>query len=173
MARIDAARNRQRLLDAARQVFCAQGLDASLESVARNAGLGIATLYRNWPTRSALMAEVYATEVDDLVTSPERLVAEHPPEQALRLWVERVFEMAPILGPVADGDLHNTVVDALEGSLTVLLDANQATMGGIAPRELLMVLGGIPLALPQPHDRQRALALADLVFDGLRYRANT
>ncbi|MGN6409693.1 MAG: TetR/AcrR family transcriptional regulator [Curtobacterium sp.] len=73
--RADAARNRQRLVDAARTAFTAQGEDTSLEAVARAAGVGIGTLYRNFPTREDLIAAVYRAELDAALATVDDLLA--------------------------------------------------------------------------------------------------
>src|SRR5689334_20961183 len=85
--RSDAARNRLRLLEAAKAVFAAGGAEASLEAVAREAGVGIGTLYRHFPTREALFEAVYRREVDELAALAERLGREQPPLAALRTWL--------------------------------------------------------------------------------------
>ena len=85
--RADSLRNRDRLLVAARDVFSAGGPDASLEAVARAAGVGIGTLYRHFPTREALFQAVYRREVDQLVDLAATLAAEAPPMEALRRWL--------------------------------------------------------------------------------------
>src|SRR4051794_32342760 len=85
--RSDSLRNRERLLAAARVVFSAGGPDASLEAVARTAGVGIGTLYRHFPTREALFQAVYRHEVDQLVELAVTLAAEAPPLEALRRWL--------------------------------------------------------------------------------------
>src|SRR6476660_4357729 len=85
--RADAVRNRERVLAAAKAVFSAGGPDASLESVARVAGVGIGTLYRPFPTREALFQAVYRREVDQLVELAATLAAEAPPMEALRRWL--------------------------------------------------------------------------------------
>src|ERR1700710_2549754 len=84
--RADAIRNRERVLKAARRVFSAGGPEASLEAVARRAGVGIGTLYRHFPTREALFEAVYRREVDQLAELAELLRAEASPGVALRGW---------------------------------------------------------------------------------------
>src|SRR3954449_1708164 len=84
--RADAVRNRDRLLVAAKAVFSAGGSDASLEAVARRAGVGIGTLYRHFPTREALFEAVYRREVDELAALAEALNLEAAPAEALRRW---------------------------------------------------------------------------------------
>src|SRR5579864_9491540 len=85
--RADAVRNRERLLEAAKAVFSAGGPDASLEAVARRAGVGIGTLYRHFPTREALFEAVYRREVQQLADLAERLKEEAQPVEALRQWM--------------------------------------------------------------------------------------
>src|SRR6201999_1757165 len=86
--RADAERNRIRLLDAARAAF-ASGRDAvTLEQVARDAGVGIGTLYRHFPTREALVEALYRKELADLCATAEHLLKERPPERALRAWMD-------------------------------------------------------------------------------------
>src|SRR5690242_16322305 len=88
--RADAARNRARLVEAARELFLAAPSDAevSREQVARQAGVGIGTLYRHFPTRLDLLEAVYREEVDGLEQTAERLTAEHAPYDALERWLE-------------------------------------------------------------------------------------
>ena len=82
--RSDAVRNRERVLEAAKSVFSAGGPDASLEAVARHAGVGIGTLYRHFPTREALFEAVYRREVEQLTDLAEQLKSESSPVEALR-----------------------------------------------------------------------------------------
>jgi AcrR family transcriptional regulator len=86
--RADAQRNFDALLRAAREVFAEQGADAALEEVARRAGVGIGTLYRNFPTRRDLFERVYISEVEDLCTAAREL-ADLPPWEALDGWLHR------------------------------------------------------------------------------------
>jgi AcrR family transcriptional regulator len=86
--RADARRNYDALLAAARDVFSEQGTDASLEEVARRAGVGIGTLYRNFPTRRDLFESVYVGEVEELCAAAAAL-AERDPWEALVAWVHR------------------------------------------------------------------------------------
>ena len=86
--RADARRNFDALLAAAREVFAEQGPDASLEDVARRAGVGIGTLYRNFPTRSDLFERVYIGEVQDLCAAARDL-GDRPPWEALEAWLDR------------------------------------------------------------------------------------
>src|SRR6195256_2209044 len=85
--RVDAVRNRERVLEAAKVVFSAGGAEASLEAVARAAGVGIGTLYRHFPTREALFEAVYRREVQHLADLAEELKQEAQPVDALRHWM--------------------------------------------------------------------------------------
>ena len=86
--RADAERNRARLLDAARAAFASGQASVSLDQVARDAGVGIGTLYRHFPTREALVEALYRKELDDLCASATALLAARSPEGALRAWLD-------------------------------------------------------------------------------------
>src|SRR5919112_5514942 len=86
--RADARRNFDALLAAAREAFAEQGSDASLEDIARRAGVGIGTLYRNFPTRQDLFESVYLGEVEELCAAAEAAMAQ-PPWEALASWLRR------------------------------------------------------------------------------------
>ena len=90
--RADAVRNRERVLEAAKSVFSAGGPEASLEAVARTAGVGIGTLYRHFPTREALFEAVYRHEVQQLADLAERLKKEARPIEALRQWMRSIVK---------------------------------------------------------------------------------
>src|SRR5438105_6792348 len=90
--RADAVRNRDRVLEAAKVVFSAGGADASLEAVARRAGVGIGTLYRHFPTREALFEAVYRREVEQLGELADQLKSEAEPVEALRRWLRSNVE---------------------------------------------------------------------------------
>lgn len=85
--RADAERNRKRLMDVARVAFAEKGASASLEDIARTAGVGIGTLYRHFPTRDALLDEMYRDEGSQLAKAAERLSVELAPVEALREWL--------------------------------------------------------------------------------------
>src|SRR3954463_3456620 len=91
--RADARRNFDALIAAAREVFAENGADASLEDIARRAGVGIGTLYRNFPTRQDLFEAVYVSEINELAAVASS-VADRPPWEALTVWLERFVEYA-------------------------------------------------------------------------------
>src|ERR1700752_2171988 len=90
--RADAIRNRERVLEAAKAVFSQGGPEASLETVAKRAGVGIGTLYRHFPTREALYEAVYRHEVEQLVELAKHLEAEMTPIEEVRPWLQAGVE---------------------------------------------------------------------------------
>src|SRR6516225_4123511 len=90
--RADAVRNRERVLEAAKAVFSAGGPEASLEAVAKRAGVGIGTLYRHFPTRESLFEAVYRREVEQLSELAEQLMNAKDPVEALRRWLRSNVE---------------------------------------------------------------------------------
>jgi AcrR family transcriptional regulator len=92
--RADARRNNERLVAAAREVFTKYGGDASMEAIAKEAGVGVGTLYRHFPKRIDIVEAVYRTDVDELVGSAEGAIAEHEPWAALELWLNAFLRYA-------------------------------------------------------------------------------
>src|SRR6202167_5114535 len=85
--RTDAQRNRERILEIAKEAFTRSGADTSLDDIARDAGVGPGTLYRHFPTRDALIEAVYWTEVEKLAAAERRFAEAMPPIEALRAWM--------------------------------------------------------------------------------------
>jgi AcrR family transcriptional regulator len=181
--RADAVRNRERLLETAADIFSVGGPDASLEAVARRAGVGIGTLYRHFPTREALFEAVYRREVDQLSERAERLANEFEPVEALRRWLHaNVRLVATKKGMVAalalaayrPSELHAYSADRLTKAVGSLLD--RAVRAGeiradITPEDLLRALVGVSYNVSDTPDwRKTALRLADVFVDGLRKR---
>lgn len=173
MARSDAARNRRALLEAARSAFEREGLGASLEGIAREAGVGIGTLYRHFPRRADLVTASYGAEIDDLCSCAPTLIAERGALAGLRAFAARFLAGAELVVAAYETDPQRRIIDRLAAALQELLDACRAEglLGPADGREILMLLGGLALALPLEQDRHRALALFDLAIDGLRLRA--
>src|SRR5882672_11757920 len=92
--RADARRNREELLDVARQVIAEEGTEASLRDIARRAGVGIGTLYRHFPTREALLSEVLGEILAGARANGELLLAEAAPDEAVVQWLERFVQGA-------------------------------------------------------------------------------
>ncbi len=93
--RADSQRNRERLLDAAARAFSHAGPDATLDAIAKDAGVGIGTLYRHFPTREALIEAAYRSELARLCDSVGELLAAQAPDEALRAWMDRFVDYMP------------------------------------------------------------------------------
>jgi AcrR family transcriptional regulator len=177
--RADAIRNRERVLEAAKAVFSQGGPEASLEAVARRAGVGIGTLYRHFPTREALYEAVYRHEVEQLVELAKHLEAETAPVEALRRWLQAGVEfmatkkgMAAALAMAAQGspDLVAYSLDRLTRAMGELLQ--RAAAAGeiridIGPEDLLRTLVGMCYAHDRPGWQAKVLRLVDVFIDGL------
>jgi AcrR family transcriptional regulator len=180
--RADALRNRDLLLEAAKSVFSAGGPEASLEAVARTAGVGIGTLYRHFPTREALFEAVYRHEVQQLADLAERLKKERRPIEALRQWMRSIVKFvatkkgmstALALAVSKDWDLVSYSSDRLTRAIGLLLE--QAIAAGevrsdVGPEDLLRAIVGMCYTHDQPGWQKNVLRLVDIFVDGLRNR---
>ena len=178
--RADSIRNRERLLQAAAAVFSSGGPDASLEAVAKRAGVGIGTLYRHFPTREALFEAVYRHEVDQIGELAERLAKEEAPVDALRHWLHANVRlvatkkgMLAALALAATGrpELYAYSFDRLTKAVGSLL--RRAIKAGevrpdIKPEELLRALVGMCYMHDKPGWQNSVLHLVDIFVDGLR-----
>ena len=178
--RADAVRNRERVLEAAKAVFSAGGPDASLEAVARRAGVGIGTLYRHFPTRESLFEAVYRREVEQLADLAEQLKVDVAPAEALRRWLRSNVEfvatkkgMSAALALAAHGstELSAYSFDRLTKAVGVLLDRAVAAgqiRADISPEDLLRALVGMCYMHDQPGWQASVLRLVDVFIDGMR-----
>lgn len=180
--RADARQNHDRLLEAAARAFASDGSEASLKDIAKDAGVGIGTLYRRFPNREVLVEAVYRNETARLAVAATELLEKKPPVEALREWMSRFVayidtkhgmgEALPVVLSSA-GDLRMESRQLLADAIAVLLDAGIA--GGAirkdaAPGDVLMALGGVTLiAAKEPSGL--ADRLLDLLVDGLRFSA--
>jgi AcrR family transcriptional regulator len=181
--RADAVRNRERVLAAAKLVFSKGGADASLEAVAKRAGVGIGTLYRHFPTREALFEAVYRREVRQLSELAEQLKDEPSPVEALRRWLHSDIElvatkkgMAAALALAVHGssELYVDSLERLAKPVGVLLDRAVAAgeiRSDISPKDLLRALVGMCYMHDQPGWQASVVRLVDIVVDGLRLPA--
>jgi AcrR family transcriptional regulator len=182
--RADAQRNRERLLEAATQVFNQGGAEASLEAVARRAEVGIGTLYRHFPTREALFEAIYRREVQQLAALAEQLDGEAAaPVEAVRRWVHALIGfiavkkgMSAALAIVAQSSssLAVCMLEQMVGSLDRLLRRAVAAgelRGDIGAEEILRALVGMCYMHDMPDWRRNVLRMADVFIDGLRYAA--
>ena len=182
--RADAQRNRERVLEAAKIVFSAGGPDASLEAVARKAGVGIGTLYRHFPTREALYEAVYRREVEQLSELAEELKNDGAPVEALRRWLRANVEfvatkkgMAAALALAAGGapsELTAFSFERLTKAVGALLDRAAASgeiRTDISPEDLLRTLVGMCLLHDQPGWQAGVIRMLDVLVDGLRVKS--
>lgn len=180
--RADAARNRRRLLQAARTVFGSGGADASLEAVAREAGVGIGTLYRHFPTREALFEAVYRNEVEQLADLAEASKADPQPVEALRRWLHSIVGfvatkkgMSAALAVAAQGqsELFAYSTERLTRAVATLLRRAVAAgeiRGDVEPADVLRAMVGMCYINDQPGWQASVLRLVDIFVDGLRRR---
>jgi AcrR family transcriptional regulator len=182
--RADARRKREAILAAAVDVFAERGVEIPLDDVARRAEVGIATLYRHFPTREALITGAYVREIDLLCDGIDDLLARMPADRALVAWMQRFIGyvagrpgMALALKSIVTAtdaaavqSSHDRIYAAL-GRLTEAAERDGLIRSGVAPEDLANALSGISLANSQTGTRDRADRLVSLLVDGLRYGA--
>ncbi|MFJ9417806.1 TetR/AcrR family transcriptional regulator [Streptomyces sp. NPDC101227] len=179
--RADARRNRERILEAAVRAFSEKGADVPIDAIAKAAGVGSGTLYRHFPTREALVEAAYRNELVRVCDSAAELLADFPPDRAMRLWMDRFIDylaakqgMAEALrAVVASGaDPFAESLDRLSTALGSLLRAGAEAgllRSDIDPLDVGFSLAGVSLITSAPAQRERAGRLLDLILDGLRY----
>jgi AcrR family transcriptional regulator len=181
--RADAARNREQLLAAAVAAFSRDEPEVTLESIARDAGVGIGTLYRHFPSREALVDAAYRSELARLCDAVPGLLAAQPADLALRQWAEMFLEYMTTKRGMSDA-LRKVVASGgnpfaesrsrLLAAFTALLAAGAADgtlRADVEPADLMASISGVSLAAGNPEQREQAGRLLDLLMDGLRYRA--
>jgi len=180
--RSDARRNEEAVLEAAKTVFARSGVDAPIREIAAQAGVGLGTLYRRFPTRAGLIAGVFRREVDACADAAALLAAERAPIEALAAWLmlytrflatKQGLAAALHSGDPAFATLPDYFRSRFEPALSVLMDA--ATNSGevradVAPYDLLRAIGNLSVASGEdgPAHTERMLML---LLDGMRYRA--
>lgn len=179
--RADARRNREALLAAAREAFLADA-DAHVEEIARRAGVAVGTLYRHFDTREALVAEVYRQEVADLCAASGRLLAEHAPDEALRLFLLLLVEHSAVskgMGEAlesitaTDSPVFDDTREEMARALDDLLAAGVAAgliRAGLSGRVVLRALGGI-CGMRAKGWQEDAVRICAILHDGMRYGA--
>jgi AcrR family transcriptional regulator len=176
--RADAAENRARIVEVARAVVASSD-ELKLNAIAKLAGVGQGTLYRHFPTREDLLAEVYRHDVEELVAAAPLLLAEHDPVTALACWFDRVADYARVkrgvFAAVEVGvwqDLSAHSLGPIGDALTALLQAGKAA-GVVRPdvdaRDVILLIGYLTRLDEQEWDT-RARHLLHVVLDGLRSR---
>ncbi len=178
--RSDAQRNRERILEAAKAAFTRDGANASLDEIARQAGVGPGTLYRHFPTRDALIEGVYRNEVEKLATAAGRLAETMPPIEALRAWMLLLIDyiaakhiIAPALKSMAGGPtrLYESSRGLIQAAMEDLV--KRAKKSGdlrknLDASDLLRALIGVSLAGSDPDWQQSARRLVEILIAGSR-----
>jgi AcrR family transcriptional regulator len=178
--RADAVRNRERILEVAREVFRRDGAAASLDDIARRSGVGNATLYRHFPTRDDLLEAVYRSEVEKLATAEQSFAADMPPLEALRAWMLLLIDhisdkklITPALDTVTGGSIR-----LFEGSRSLIHTAfvasvNRAIVSGdlrsdTDPNDLVRALVGVFHTTAIPGWEESARRLVNILIAGVR-----
>ena len=178
--RADARRNRERILEVAKKEFTRSGANASLEEIAKKAGVGPGTLYRHFPTREELLVAVYRSEMEKLAAAERTFADAMTPAEALRAWLLLFVEAVgtkQIIAPV----LNTLVGDpkkVFEASYARMHEAIRALVkraiksGDIRkdldPIDLLRALVGVANVATSPEWQQSARRLVDILITGSR-----
>ena len=178
--RMDAQRNRERILEAAKEAFTHAGANASLDDIAKDAAVGAGTLYRHFPTRDALLEAVYRSEVEKLAAAERKFSATMPPVAALRAWMLLFVDyiaakqiIAPALNSVMGGPskLYEGSRAQIQGAIDALV--RRAIQNGdirkdLDPFDLLRALVGVSNVASTPDWKQSAKRLVDILILGSR-----
>ncbi|MFM0223705.1 TetR/AcrR family transcriptional regulator [Paraburkholderia dipogonis] len=178
--RADALRNRERILEEAKAAFTRAAGEISMEDVARQAGVGVGTLYRHFPTREALLESVYRAEVAKLAEEERRLSDSLPPLDALRAWMLLFIDyiatkkiIAPALNSIVGGPTKlfessgAQIKDAIQ-SLVMRAIASGDIRPDLEPLDLLRALVGVSNVASAPDWQQSAKRLVDILLLGSR-----
>ncbi|HEY4457668.1 MAG TPA: TetR/AcrR family transcriptional regulator [Pseudonocardiaceae bacterium] len=178
--RTDAQRNRDKLVQVATAVFAAAEGTVPLETIAREAGVGIGTLYRHFPTREALVEAVYAAELDEVTGCVPDLLRRLPPDAALRAWMERYAAfvatkrgMAETLrvgwasGRIATPATRERITAAIGMILSSGADVG-SLRAGVEPEDVTLMLMGTLHATSGENTPAQTARLLDLVLAALR-----
>ncbi|MER7406451.1 TetR/AcrR family transcriptional regulator [Streptomyces sp. NPDC000070] len=178
--RSDAQRNRERILEVA-LVELTRAADAPLSAIAKKAGVGQGTFYRHFPSREALVMEIYRHEMQQVADTAAPLLESREPDRALREWLDRCARFAMTKAGLADAlrqatsacgskPAHTPLTEAAE----LLLRANEKAgtiRPGITADDLFLTIGGLWTIDPHTDWQPRATRLLDLVMDALRVGA--
>jgi AcrR family transcriptional regulator len=178
--RTDAQRNRERILEVAKEAFTRSGANTSLDDIAKEAGVGAGTLYRHFPTRDALIEAVYRTEVEKLAAAERKFSDAMPPVEALRAWMLLFIDyiatkqiIAPALNTLVGGPskLYEGSRSQIQGAIDSLV--KRAIKSGdirrdLEPFDLLRALIGVSHVASGPDWQQSARRLVDILITGSR-----
>ena len=178
--RADAQRNRDRVLEVAREAFTRLGADASLDDVAKQAGVGAGTLYRHFPTRDELLKAVYRSEVEKLASAEQKFAETMPPMEALRAWMLLFVDyiatkkiIAPALNNLVGGPTkmfeasHDRMWEAIRGLVKRAIKSGDIRKD-LDPLDLLRALIGVANVATSPDWQQSARRLVDILITGSR-----
>ena len=178
--RADAAINRERLVAEARRIFSAGNATVPLEVVAQAAGVGVATLYRNFPTREALVEAVYRSELDALAADAEPLLATNGALDALRMWMDRYARFVAtkhamrdalriaLTSPAASVPETRARVRAVVARFMAAGAADGTIREDMEADDVTLSLAGAVLMTATSTDASQLRRLLDLLLDGLR-----
>jgi AcrR family transcriptional regulator len=178
--RADAQRNRDRVLAVARDAFTRLGADASLDDVAKQAGVGAGTLYRHFPTRDELLKAVYRSEVEKLAAAEQKFAETMPPLEALRAWMLLFVDyiatkkiIAPALNNLVGGPSkmfeasHDQIWEAIRGLVKRAIKSGDIRKD-LDAIDLLRALIGVANVASSPDWQQSARRLVDILITGSR-----
>lgn len=178
MLRADATRNRNQLLEVATRLLVSADTEPSMRAIAREAGVGIATLYRHFPTRESLVDAVYRDQVARLTHGARELLAQCPPAAALRRWMELFGDwiatksgmLDTLLAMIESGKIaHAQTQTELLAAIDEILNAGRVTgelRADVTAEDIAASLIGI-FTVAHPHDT-RASRLLNILMNGLR-----
>ncbi|HEY3627208.1 MAG TPA: TetR/AcrR family transcriptional regulator [Terracidiphilus sp.] len=177
---MDAQRNRERILAVAKEAFTRFGADASLDDIAKHAGVGAGTLYRHFPTRDALIEAVYRSEVEKLAAAGRRFAETMLPMDALRAWMLLFVDhiaakqiIAPALNSLVGGPsrLYEGSRSLVQGTIDALVKRaikNGDIRRDLDPFDLLRALIGVSHVASGSGWQQSARRLVDILITGSR-----
>ena len=178
--RMDAQRNRERILEVAKDAFARSGAGTSLDDIAKQASVGAGTLYRHFPTRGALLEAVYRTEVEKLAAAERKLAQDLSPIEALRAWMLLFVDhiatkqiIAPALNTFVGGPSklyegsRAQITGAIQGLVKRAIESGDIRRD-LDPFDLLRALIGVSNVASSPDWLQSARRLVDILIMGSR-----
>jgi AcrR family transcriptional regulator len=178
--RADAQRNRERILEVAKQVFTRRGAEASMDEIAKRAKIGPGTLYRHFPSRDDLLAAVYISEVEKLAEAQRKFSAELPPVEAMRAWMLVFIDyiaakkiIAPALNAMAGGPSRvfqqtNRLMEEAANALASRAVASGDLRPDVDPMDMLRAIYGISSAGSTDDWPVKARRFVDILIQGSR-----
>jgi AcrR family transcriptional regulator len=178
--RADAQRNRQRILEVAKQVFTRRGAEASMDEITKRAKIGPGTLYRHFPSRDDLLAAVYISEVEKLAEAQRKLSAELPPSEALRAWLLVFIDyiaakkiIAPALNAMAGGPSRvfqqsGRVMEEAAHALASRAVASRDLRPDVDAMDMLRAIYGVSSAGSTEDWPEKARKFVDIIIQGSR-----